>query len=106
MHFRILGPLEVVGPSGAVRVPAGSQRAVLGRLLLERDLPVSVDNLIADLWREDPPDSASVSVRVQISRLRKLLGEDRIRTEALGYQFVLIEDDDVDSDLFEALVAQ
>jgi DNA-binding SARP family transcriptional activator len=70
--FRLLGPLQVIGPGGAVRVPPGRQEVILATLLLEVNRVVSTDLLVDLLWEDDPPDTARTQVQICVSRLRKL----------------------------------
>ena len=84
-QFRILGPLEVVDPSGApVRLGGPRQRAVLAILLLSANRVVSIDRLADDLYGGEPPATAVTQVQRQISDLRKLLGP-AIETRPPGY---------------------
>ncbi|MEV0670551.1 BTAD domain-containing putative transcriptional regulator [Mycobacterium sp. NPDC050441] len=73
MHFRLLGPLQVVRGDVAVEIGAPKQRAVLAMLLLAHGRVVSVDRLISGVWGEDPPASATASLQVYISHLRRAL---------------------------------
>jgi predicted ATPase/DNA-binding SARP family transcriptional activator len=101
---RLLGPLEVF--LGGERVPVGGlkQRAVLALLAVRADTVVSRDGLIEALWPEGPPATATTTVQVYVSRLRKLLGADAIVSEGGGYRLCL-EDDRLDSARFERLAA-
>ncbi|WP_243858515.1 BTAD domain-containing putative transcriptional regulator [Mycobacterium sp. DL440] len=75
MHFRLLGPLQVVRGDVTVEIGAPKQRAVLAMLLLGQGRVVSVDRLISGVWGEDPPSSATASLQVYISHLRRILRE-------------------------------
>jgi YVTN family beta-propeller protein len=83
--FRILGPLEVQDEGRLVPLGGTKQRAVLAILLLNRGEVVSVDRLADELWGEEPPDTATKTVQVYVSRLRKELGQDTVLTRAGGY---------------------
>ena len=61
------------------------QRALLAMLLLEANRPVSRDRLIDGLWGAQSPPTAQRSLETYISRLRALLGADRIVKRAPGY---------------------
>src|SRR5262245_45378439 len=104
MEFRILGPLEVVGPGGPIPLGGPLQRAVLALLLTRANEVVSADRLIDELWSGDPPRTAANTVQYYVSQLRKLLGSDRILTRPPGYA-IRIEDDELDLARFERLVA-
>lgn len=73
MTFRMLGPLEVEGAEGMLRVPPGRQQAVLASLLLEANRIVLTDNLVDILWETRPPNTARTQVQICVSRLRKSL---------------------------------
>jgi YVTN family beta-propeller protein len=83
--FRILGPLEVQDEGRLVPLGGTKQRAVLAILLLNRGEVVSVDRLADELWGEEPPDTATKTVQVYVSRLRKELGQDAVLTRGGGY---------------------
>ena len=112
MDFRILGPLEVVGEGGVVRLGGSRQRALLAVLLLHANETLSTDRLIYELWGERPPAAAAKTVQMQISRLRKALtvGEGSgaggvVVTREHGYQLRL-DPERLDLHRFERLVAE
>jgi DNA-binding SARP family transcriptional activator len=105
LEFRILGPLEALDGNRAVSLGGPKQRAVLAILLLNANRTVSVDRLIDDLWGEHPPDTATHSVEVYVSQLRKALGDrEAIVTQRPGYRLVL-EPGRLDLHRFEDRVA-
>jgi YVTN family beta-propeller protein len=103
VEFRILGPLEVVGDDGPVALGGGRERALLALLLLRANEVVRADSLIDDLWRGEPPASATKALQVYVSRLRKRLGADVVATRARGYA-VIVAADQLDLTRFERLV--
>ena len=68
-----------------MEVGTGKQRALLALLLLHGNNVVSVETLIDGLWDGEPPASARKAIQVYVSRLRKALGSERIRTSGRGY---------------------
>ncbi len=108
-ELRILGPIEVEGPSGPVRITPGRQQAVLALLLMEADQVVSTDYIVDALWDEVPPDTARTQVQICLSRLRKSLtdaGVDvPITTRPPGYQLRLGVNT-LDMHIFAARVAE
>jgi serine/threonine protein kinase/DNA-binding winged helix-turn-helix (wHTH) protein len=103
MEFRILGPLEVSAGDGAIKLGGPKQRAVLAHLILRANRPVPVDLFIDGLWGDEPPDTAKNTLQTYVYRLRQLLGDDRISSEAGGY--VLRADSaEIDAARFEAKV--
>ena len=89
LDFRVLGPLEVVGDQGAVPLAKGKARAALGVLLIHANEVVATDRLIDDIWGAHPPATATKSVHVYVSQLRRNLGADTIVTRAPGYELRL-----------------
>lgn len=85
LRFGILGPVEVVGDDGPVRLGGPRQRATLALLLLNANRVVSIERLADALYAGRPPVTAVTQVHRQISELRKAVGEGRIRTESPGY---------------------
>ncbi|MFF5228752.1 BTAD domain-containing putative transcriptional regulator [Dactylosporangium sp. NPDC000521] len=78
LDFRILGPLEVQPPGGApLDLGARKQRAVLALLLLDPGRVVSLDRIINGLWTGEAPSSATSTLQVYISQLRRVLEPDR-----------------------------
>jgi len=105
LDFRILGPLEVLDEDKRPLALGGQkQRAVLALLLLDRGRVVPTDRLVDRLWGEEPPRTATTSLQNTISRLRKLLGADRLLTKPPGYA-VRVEPEELDLARFERLVA-
>ena len=102
MEFGILGPVTAWNEGREVPLGGPKQRALLALLLLDANGPVSRDRLIEGLWGERPPATAGHTLDNYISRLRKVLGRERLSTRAPGY--VLQTDaDELDLDRFERL---
>jgi DNA-binding transcriptional activator of the SARP family len=85
VRFRILGQLEVEGPAGEIRLAGAKQRALLAFLLLQANEVVPTGTLIELLWTEAPPADAAKALQVQVSRLRRALEADVLRTLPGGY---------------------
>ncbi|MGP3914493.1 BTAD domain-containing putative transcriptional regulator [Nonomuraea sp. 10N515B] len=74
MRFGVLGPLGVWTDAGeVVTIPGLKVRALLVDLLVHEGHPVSVDRLVDDLWREEPPGNPAGALQVRVSQLRKAL---------------------------------
>jgi YVTN family beta-propeller protein len=101
----MLGPLEVLEGTKPVGLGGARQRAVLAYLLINRGEAVSVDRIVDALWGESPPATATKTVQVYVSRLRKLLGADALATRGHAYALIA-EPDRVDADRFERLAAE
>src|SRR5690242_5477720 len=98
--LRVLGTLEAVASGVSPRLGGPTQRAVLARILVAGNVPVSAERLVEDVWGgRAAPDA----VHPLVSRLRKVLGRDAIPQRRGGY--VLDRDlVTVDADLFVAEV--
>ena len=105
VEFRLLGPVEVRLDGRTLSLGGPKPRALLVILLLEANKPVSRDRLIDGLWGERAPPTAQRSLDTYISRLRSLLGPDRIVRRPPGY-LVRVEDGELDLDRFDALLEQ
>jgi DNA-binding SARP family transcriptional activator/ABC-type branched-subunit amino acid transport system substrate-binding protein len=105
VEFRILGPFEVVEGDRRLALGGPKQRAVLAILLLHRGEVVSTDRLIDELWEERPPATATKTVQVYVSNLRKALGDGLLVTQGRGY-LLRTSPGQLDLDRFDALVAE
>ena len=88
MEFRILGPLEAIDRGTALALGGPRQRLVLAYLILEANRVVPTDRLVDQIWGDEPPDAARQALFAYVSRLRKLLGPDRIQARPPGYVLV------------------
>src|SRR5512133_280940 len=105
MDFRILGALEVSSNGEALDLAGPKQRELLAVLLLHANELVSHDRLIDALWEDDPPAGARKALQMHVSGLRKLLGRDRVQTEASGY-LLRLEHGELDLERFLELQKQ
>jgi DNA-binding SARP family transcriptional activator len=105
VDFRILGPLEVVEAGAALPLGGRNQRTLLALLVLNAGETVSSDRMIDALWGDEAPRTALTSVQNSISRLRKLLGSERLVTKAPGYELRL-EGDVLDAQRVRELVRE
>lgn len=103
MEFRILGPLEVTGSGGVIRLGSRRERAVLGALVLGGGDVMSADRLIDALWGDAPPRSAPKTLQNYVLKLRKALGPEAIETQAGGYRLAT-ETAVIDARKFDGLV--
>ena len=105
MQFGVLGAIEAHHDGQTLALGGPKQRALLAFLLLHANEPVSRDRLIEALWGERPPSRADASLDSYISRLRKLLGAERVVRTSSGY-LLEVEPDALDLDRFERLVRE
>jgi len=101
----VLGPLEVLEEGHSVPLPGPKARAVLVLLLLDANRVVPLDRLVDGLWDEAPPETATKTLQVYVSQLRKALGPERIQTHARGYS-VATGPDELDAARFERLAGE
>ncbi|RSN30048.1 hypothetical protein DMC61_17565 [Amycolatopsis sp. WAC 04169] len=100
----MLGSLEVVNDGIFVPVNARKQRVLLVMLLLSANNLVSADDLVDQVWDQDPPRGARATLQTYVQRLRRVIGEsDRIITMAGGYR-IRVEPGELDLDRFRELV--
>src|SRR5438034_5698842 len=99
MNFGILGPLEVRGDRGELPIGGGKQRALLALLLIHPNESLSTDTLIDQLWADEPPPTAAKILQNYVSQLRRVLGDDRLQTQARGYA-LRVEPGELDLDRF------
>jgi predicted ATPase/DNA-binding SARP family transcriptional activator len=85
--LRVLGVPELMPDSlaagDAPNLGGTKQRGVLVRLALAAPAPVTLDQLIDDIWGESPPETARNTIQVYVSALRKAVrphGADVVRT--------------------------
>jgi DNA-binding SARP family transcriptional activator len=108
LEFRILGPMEVVHDGRPLVLGRSRERALLALLLASPNRVVSAERLADDLWGGDPPEQATHSLQVFVSRLRKALreagGDGVVVTRPPGY-VALVPPEHLDAARFEALVA-
>ncbi|MFJ9721724.1 BTAD domain-containing putative transcriptional regulator [Streptomyces sp. NPDC101209] len=73
VRFSVLGPVRVWRAGQEVPLGPRQQRLVLAALLARAGRPVSLTQLVALLWEEDPPRSAANAVHRYVGALRRLL---------------------------------
>jgi DNA-binding SARP family transcriptional activator len=105
--FRLLGPLEFFDGRRWTPVGAPKQRALLAVLLINANRTVPANQLVAELWGEQPPASAAGLLAGYVWRLRRGLGDPdgrTLTTRAPGYRLV-VPPGAADVHEYEALVA-
>lgn len=103
--MRVLGPVQTFDDTGS-EVPVGSrsQRLVLAVLAAHAGETVSADRLVDALWGDQPPRTASATLRTYVSRLRRILG-DAVALHSGGYALT-VPLGGLDSEQFERLVEE
>jgi peptide/nickel transport system substrate-binding protein len=105
VRFSILGPIEVHADDGPLPLGGPRQRSVLAALLLHPNAVVSRDELIAAAWDEQPPASVQQTLDSYVSRLRRVIGSDRLERRSPGY-VLRVAEGELDLERFESLVAR
>src|SRR5262245_24010107 len=90
--------------AGGESIDSVQLRRLLARFIVARNAPIPTAQLVETLWGEHPPSSARNSLQSKISRLRSLVGADRLVLEHDAYRLVALGDV-VDCDRFESLCA-
>jgi WD40 repeat protein/DNA-binding SARP family transcriptional activator len=103
MQFRVLGPLEVSADDGRISLGGPKQRSVLARLLVRPNQVIPAEDLIDQVWGEDPPNTARKTLQGYVTHLRRVLGPDRLEWRAPGYVLHL-DQRELDAARFESLV--
>jgi predicted ATPase/DNA-binding SARP family transcriptional activator len=110
LEFGILGPLEVRRNGRVVPLHGRKQRALLALLLLHANEVVARERLIDELWSDQPPETATNTLQVHVSQLRKALAGDGVDAAATlatrppGY-VLSVAAEQVDAYRFERQVA-
>jgi predicted ATPase/DNA-binding SARP family transcriptional activator len=85
LEIRMLGPVEVVVDGEVARLTP-TQRLLVAVLAAKHPESVGFETLIDAVWGEDPPPSAVTSLRAQISRIRRVLGEGGMASDGRRYR--------------------
>jgi len=98
MRYEILGPLHIVTDDEELSLSANKLEILLGTLLIRADQAVPAEQLLSELWGENPPRRARDGLYVYISQLRKMLDgsqrtESPIVTSSCGYTLRLGADE-------------
>ncbi len=72
--LHVLGPIELDGTTGPIRLGGPKQQAVLALLVAARGQVVSRSTVIMGVWGEDASDDRQRSFHTYVSNLRSLLG--------------------------------
>lgn len=102
---RVLGPIDVVTPSGVVSVGGHGPRALLGALAIRAGHAVPIDFLQDVLWRDAPPATSTNILQSYVSSLRHRFGSDFIVLSDHSYELNATSSD-VDALRFESWLHQ
>ncbi|MFD5184536.1 BTAD domain-containing putative transcriptional regulator [Streptomyces sp. NPDC058372] len=73
MRYEIMGPLRVIDTEGQSAIKAQKVEILLAVLLVRSDQVVTFDQLIREIWGDDPPRRAIAALYVYVSQVRKFL---------------------------------
>ncbi|HEY7101356.1 MAG TPA: BTAD domain-containing putative transcriptional regulator [Mycobacteriales bacterium] len=105
MRVALLGPLEITGADGQIRLTGAKQHALLALLALDPGRTVSVDRLLDGIWGDGhQPRDAVNALQHQVSRLREAVGGRHVVRRGSGY-LLAVPADAVDVHRFERLAA-
>jgi predicted ATPase/DNA-binding SARP family transcriptional activator len=99
----LLGPVAVRVNGADVPLASVPQRVLLARLVQSPCGLAPVHELIDTLWPDGAPANAAANLQVYVSRLRKVIGRDRLTREPGGYRLTV---DHVDIAEAERLVTE
>ena len=86
----VLGPITVVGSEGPVDLGGSRQRRLLAALVVDAGRVVPTERLAERVWSDSQlPEDPRRAVRTGIARLRRVLGEQAVLTDAAGYRLDL-----------------
>lgn len=104
-QIRVLGPIDVLTPTGAVAVGGRHVRTLLGALVVGVGHAVRIDHLREAIWADDQPDSADNTLQSSVSRLRRVLGADAIERVDGSYE-LNVPPETIDAVRFETLLTE
>ncbi|MER6257697.1 BTAD domain-containing putative transcriptional regulator [Streptomyces sp. NPDC001584] len=108
MRYLILGVTEARDENGAVLPVGGARlRALLAALALRAGRPVSVAELVDDVWGDAPPRDAPAALQALVARLRRALDDrDAVHSAPTGGYLLAAARDDIDLHRFDRLAVQ
>ena len=91
LHFRLLGPMEIIVGGAARPLPGTAERALLAQLLLSPGRTIPASLLIDRLWAESAlPVDPMNALQIRVSKLRRSLrangAPDLVTREGVGYR--------------------
>ena len=105
LEIGLLGPVECRVDGEVVALRGTTSRTLLAKLALSPARAVSTSELVEALWGEDPPADAAGNLQSYLSRLRRVIGRERLVRTGVGYQ-LRVTPDDVDVGRVTALVGR
>src|SRR3954471_3950309 len=81
MRVTLLGPVAAVAGGKDLALGGLKQRAVFALLALNAGRVVPLDRLVDELWSEEPPSRATLSLQSYVARLRHVLAATSLADE-------------------------
>ena len=88
LRIRVLGSFSIEGIATAA-LGSRKERTLAKVLALARGRPVSANAIIDALWGDEPPARPHDQLTVLVSRLRSVVGGDRLVREPSGYRLIV-----------------
>jgi predicted ATPase/DNA-binding SARP family transcriptional activator len=106
-RFLILGPLEVVGGRGPIRLGGAKRRGLVALLVANAGQRLSTDAIVEHLWGTADAPGAARTVQTYVSQLRRDLANSgwELVADRGGY-LLEIPPDSLDASYFEQLVRE
>jgi DNA-binding SARP family transcriptional activator len=108
VRYRMLGTITAHDGTHWQPVAAAKPRALLAALLIRAGDVLTLDQLLFELWGDQPPRTAPTQIHGYVLRIRRLLGERHAQslvTAGPGYRLI-IEDGEIDTRVFAQRAAQ
>jgi DNA-binding SARP family transcriptional activator len=96
----VLGPVEALRGGTPLALGGRTTLTVLASLAVARGQISSIDTLVDHVWGTDLPANPRAALHNGISRLRRPLGDDVVRTVGWGYQ-LRVDAEDLDIARFD-----
>lgn len=103
LELHVLGPVEARLGGQPASLGGVRPQTLIAALALGGEI-VSSGRLVEEVWRSDPPPSATATLQSYLSRLRRILGRDRVLRHPGGYALVIGEE--LDANRFEVRLRQ
>ena len=89
LDVRVLGPIEACDGDRVIALGSRAQRALLASMVHARGRVVAASDIEALVWGDELPDHPQDALKSHVSRLRRALGQDVIRSRSPGYALTL-----------------
>ncbi|WP_433325373.1 AfsR/SARP family transcriptional regulator [Spirillospora sp. CA-294931] len=101
LEIRLLGPVEVIGGQGRSDKLSAIPRRLFAVLVLRAGDGVRTEELVEELWPQEPPPRVENALHAHVSRLRRYLdawepegpGRDRLAARPGGYALAVAPDE-------------